>query len=125
MKLTPLTIGIFIVSLFAIAWLIAKLRRDNVSIRFACTWIVMWVFIGIGVTVPSILDNFMEIAQFSQRFYFGTTSAIFLLFAVVFHLTYRLEQSERKVAQTIQALAIADYRVRKLEDRLAERLPGT
>jgi len=53
----------------------------------------------------------MRLAQMKSRMFFILVAAVFILFALVFNLTSKLDRMERNIAKIIQELAILDHRL--------------
>lgn len=54
--------------------------------------------------------------------FFITVIALFILFAIIFNLTTKLEKAQRNVAKLIQEIAIANYKIKKLNTALESKI---
>ena len=111
MKISTITILIALASAFAIWRTLRQLGRDNVSIRFALIWCAMWLAIGVGSLFPVLVDHLARLAMMKNYLFFTSFIAIFILFALVFELSSRLERTQRNLARIVQELAIMKYQV--------------
>ena len=111
MKISTITIFIALCSAFAIWRTLRQLGRENVSLRFALIWCAMWLAIGVGILFPVVVNYLARLAMMKNYLFFTWIIAIFILFALVFELSSRLERTQRNLARVVQELAIVKYQV--------------
>jgi hypothetical protein len=91
-----------------------RVKRETIGIRSATVWLIMWGGIGFFSLFPGLLNAAMRVAQMENRMFFILILSIFILFALSFGLSSRLEKMQRDLAKVIQELAMLNY---KLENR--------
>jgi hypothetical protein len=128
MKVTPLTVIIFLFASVMLVRLVQRVARDGVAVRSALVWGVIWLSLAVFSIFPDLLNDVIEATGMGNRLFFLLTIAVLVLFALVFHLTSRVDRMHRDVGLTIRELAIANYRIESLRRGSAtggERLPAS
>lgn len=111
MKITPLTITILVISFFFIWSILRKIKLESIGIRSAIIWIFLWVSIGVGSIFPSLTYGLVELAQMSNSLYFILVAAVFILFALLFNLTSRIDKMKNDMGKIIREIAILQFTV--------------
>ncbi len=106
MKITPITLIFVFSSAIAVYYTIGRLKKDTIGIRSAVIWFLLWLFIGFFSLFPSLLDAVMRIAQMEDRMFFILITAVFILFALVFNLSSRIDHLQRNISRLIQEIAV-------------------
>ena len=114
MKVTTITLLFFTVSCVAITRIVLDIKREAIGFRSSLVWIALWVGIGIFSLFPSALNYAMRLAQMQNRMFFILVVAVFILFALVFNLTSRLDKMERNIAELVQQLAMVNYKLENI-----------
>ena len=108
MKITPFGIIIVCVSILAIFRLLQRLRRDQIGLRSALVWFLLWCGIGLGSVFPDLLTIASQAIQMGNRILFVLLSAVVVLFALLFNMSSRIDRLERNIARLVQELALRD-----------------
>jgi len=111
MKITPITIFFFLCSMAAVFNIITRFRRNLTGLRSAVTWIIVWLLISLGAIFPWMVDGISRIGMMKDRMLFILVVANFVLFALLFNLTFRVERLQRNLTRTIQDLALANIQI--------------
>ena len=90
------------------------------GIRSAIVWLLMWFGIGFFSLFPSLLNSIMRLAQMENRMFFILVLAVFLLFALVFNLSSRIDKMQTTLAKLIQEMAIMNYRMDGFNEKKSE-----
>lgn len=116
MKLTTASICLSLFSLIAIIYTLNSLRRDNLGIRSALVWLVLWTGIGFFSLFPYLLNYIMRIAQMEDRMIFILIMAVFILFALLFKLGTRMDKMQRTSARLVQEISILTHKTESKND---------
>jgi hypothetical protein len=111
MKLTSATIVLSSFSLICIVATIWNLKRENLGIRSALVWALLWAAIGYFSLFPGSLDAAMRLAQMGNRMFFISMLAILVLFAFVFGLSSRLDKLDQKLTKLTREIGILAYKI--------------
>ena len=122
MKLTPITILFVLFCVLFIALTVSRFRRDTIGIRAALLWVTLWFFIGLFSLFPSILDWIVRFAQMEVRIFFVLVVAVFMLFALVFNISSRLDKTERNIGKLVQELALLNQSLANKDKQTSETL---
>lgn len=114
MKITTISVIFSLFAILEICHTIIRLKQETVGIRSAAVWLLMWVGVAIFSLFPNLLDTAIRLAQMQSRMFFVLTISVFILFAVVFNLSSRLDRMQRDMSKIIQEIAMINY---KIEDR--------
>ena len=110
-KITSITILFAVVSTVSVWYTILRIRRDTIGIRSALIWILMWLGIGFFSMFPHLLNPLMRLTQMQNRMFFILIAAVFMLFALVFNLSSKLEKMQRTSSRLIQEMALLRYTI--------------
>ena len=108
--LTTITILFVAIAVFELCRTLYRLKKDSIGIRSALVWTIMWLAILVFSIFPSLLDNLMYVAQMQNRIFFLLIVAVFILYAIVFNLSTRLDEMRRDLSKTVQRLGLLDYK---------------
>ena len=111
MKTSTYSIFFAVLSIIAIYLILTRLKKDNMGIRSALIWMILWFGIGFFSLFPELLNMAMRFAQMENRMFFILVSAVFILFALVFNLNTRMDRMQRNISQLVQELSILNYRL--------------
>jgi hypothetical protein len=115
MKITSITLIFTLLSVLAIFFTLKSLKKDLMGIRSALVWLFLWIGIGFFSLFPSLLNSMMYFAQMESRMFFILVIAVFILFALSFNLSSKMEKMQRTASKLVQEMAI----IRKqIEDKL-------
>ena len=120
MKLTPITLLFVLFCLLFIVLTVSRFRRDTIGIRAALLWVTLWFFIGLFSLFPSILDWIVRFAQMEVRIFFVLVVAVFMLFALVFNISSRLDKTERNIGKLVQELALLNQSLANKDKQTSE-----
>ena len=109
MKITTITILFAVIAILETGRTFYRLKKDLIGLRSALVWILMWLAILVFSLFPHLLDQLMRVAQMQNRMFFLLVIAVFILYALVFNLTSRLDNMRRDLAKAIQALSLLGY----------------
>ena len=124
MKLTITTIIIALAAALSIGRILYNVKREALGIRAAMVWLFIWFCIGFFALFPELLNMAMRIAQMESRMFFILLLAVFILFAIVFNITSRLEHMQRDLAKLVRETSLINLRIENVEKRL-ENSKGT
>jgi len=113
MKTTLLSIIFSLVSLSAIVLVLYRIKNERIGIKSAVVWIIMWIGIGFFSLFPQLLNSAIRLVNMESRMFFILTISVFVLFSIVFNLSYRLDNLQRDISKIIQELAITNYQIEK------------
>ncbi len=116
MKITPVTLIFVFCSLIAIYYTIGRLKKDTIGIRSAVIWFLLWLFIGFFSLFPNLLNAVMRIAQMENRMFFILITAVFILFALAFNLSSRIDHLQRNISRLIQEIAILNQKNDEIQE---------
>lgn len=126
MKITTTTVLLFLLACMAITYIVRSIKKENMGIRSALIWIILWAGIGFFSLFPTLLNHIMVLAQMQNRMFFIVIMAILILFGLVFNLSSRLEKMQRTLARIVQETSINTYLMEnKNEDTPAETSSDT
>lgn len=111
MKTSTYSIFFAVLSIIAIYLILTRLKKDNMGIRSALIWMILWFGIGFFSLFPELLNMAMRFAQMENRMFFILVSAVFILFALVFNLNARMDKMQRDIARLVQELSILNYKI--------------
>jgi len=113
MKITAATIILASVSLLAIYISYLRIKSDTIGIRSAVVWVLLWISIGFFSIFPGLLDAAMSIVQMESRMFFILIFSVFILFALLFNLSSRVDAMQRNIAKLIQEIALLNSQLKK------------
>lgn len=111
MKISTYSIFFAVLSVIAIYLILTRLKKDNIGIRSALVWMILWSGIGFFSLFPELLNTAMHFAQMENRMFFILVSAVFILFALVFNLNTRIDRMQRDIARLVQELSMLNHRI--------------
>jgi hypothetical protein len=111
MKITTVTLLFVLFSIFEICRTVWSVKKETIGIRSAAIWLIMWASIGFFSLFPGLLNAAMRAAQMESRMFFITIISIFVLFALNFGLSSRLEKLQRDIAKAMQEIAMLNYKI--------------
>jgi hypothetical protein len=110
MKLTIITAFFAVFSASMIIYIFSRIKRETIGFRSALVWLSLWLGIGFFSIFPGLLDWATRVAQMELRIFFVLLVAVFILFAIVFNLSSRLDRMQRNLERVVQELAMTNYR---------------
>ena len=110
MKITPFSLIFAMAACVAIGLTLYKVKRDELGFRSALVWIFLWACIVLLSFFPGLLNSLTRLAQVPNRVIFILIVAVFILFALIFNLSSRLDKSQRNIAKLVQEIAILKYK---------------
>ena len=110
MKITTITILFALIAIIETWRTFYRLKKDLIGLRSALVWVLMWLAIFVFSLFPQLLDQLMRVAQMQNRMFFLLVIAVFILYALVFNLTSRLDNMRRDLSKAIQALSLLGYK---------------
>lgn len=113
MKITPVTLLFVFSSIIALYYTVGRLKKDTIGIRSAVIWFLLWLFIGFFSLFPKLLNAAMRIAQMENRMFFILITAVFILFALAFNLSSRIDHLQRNISRLIQEISILNAKLEK------------
>ena len=87
------------------------MRREVTGLRSGLTWISLWIGIGFFSLFPGLLNSAMRLAQMENRMFFILLLAVFILFAIVFNLSSRLEKMQKNFAKIVRETSLINYKI--------------
>ena len=111
MKISSMTLFFSLLSLLAIWYTLNSLKKESMGIRSAVAWLLLWFGIGFFSLFPSLLNSVMRLSQMENRMFFILVLAVFILFALVFNLSSRIDRMQTTLARLVQEMAIMNYKV--------------
>ncbi len=124
MKLTSVSLFLAALSLVEIWRTWGRARRDELGIRSACAWTLLWAGAGTFSLFPSQLDRVLAVAQMENRMFFITVVGLGVLTTTVFSQAGRLDRIRRETARLVQELALVRGQLDALKDGLDEKGPS-
>lgn len=116
MKITSISLLFSFLSLSAIVYTLNNLKKESMGIRSAIVWLLLWIAIGFFILFPSLLDSAMRLAQMENRMFFILIVAVFILFALVFNLSSKIDKLQRSLGKLVQEIAIMNYRMENKDE---------
>lgn len=116
MKITSITLFFTLFSVVAIIFTFKSLKKDTIGIRSALIWFLLWTGIGFFSLFPFLLDSIMHLTQMKNRMFFILISAVFILFAILFNLSSKLDKMQRDSARLVQEIAILQNRIERKDE---------
>lgn len=109
-----------IFSIFIIAVAVRLFRRNRLATRIFLMWVAIWLAIGFFALFPSFLDKLMQLVVMENRQFFLTTSAIVLLYVLMFYITSTVSRTDRKMSKLTREIAILNFKLKNERTRSAE-----
>jgi hypothetical protein len=109
-----MTTDVFSILVCLVAALLAvravlQLRSGEVGLRASLLWIVLWTGVALVALFPALIDLALSLTGWQSRMNIALVAAVVVLFALVSHLTWKIERLQREVGRHVQALALHDY----------------
>lgn len=101
---------ISIVLLLGMIYIINKIRKRGLELKYSILWLVLPLVILIIVAVPGLLDwvtAFLGIYDVMNMVFF--MGFVFVI-AVIFSLTVALSRQEEKIRELTQKIALEEYK---------------
>jgi hypothetical protein len=117
MKITPITLFLMFFSVSMIILILSRMKRETIGLRSSLVWILLWSSIGFFSLFPDLLNWATRLAQMEFRIFFVLLVAIFVLFALVFNLSTKLDQMQRNWEKLVQELALTNYKIDKNKEK--------
>lgn len=120
-KITTTSLLISLFALLCIIYIIHRLKRDEIGIRSALFWFILWFSIAFFSLFPDMLNTFMAFAQMQNRMFFITLFSLFCLFALVFNLYSTIDRIKRDISRIIQEIAIINHNIAELKNEIKRK----
>ncbi len=120
-KITTTSLLISLFALLCIVYIIHRLKRDEIGIRSALFWFILWFSIAFFSLFPDMLSTFMAFAQMQNRMFFITLFSLFCLFALVFNLYSTIDRIKRDISRVIQEIAIINHNIAELKNEIKRK----
>ncbi len=95
--MTPISIMIFVFSLFALSRVILRSKDKSISFRESIFWVLIWITIA-GLTIfPQITDKISTVVGIGRGVDATFFVAIIFLFYIIFRLYVKIDQLDRDI----------------------------
>jgi hypothetical protein len=108
---------VFALSVFAIIVTVRLFKRDRLSARLLFMWVALWCAIGFFALYPHLLDVLMGVVRMGNRMFFLTTTAILILYAMIFHITSSQARTDKTLTKLAREMALMNHRLEELKDK--------
>lgn len=115
MKITHMTLFLAFFSVSMIVFILSRIKRETMGLRSSLIWILLWFSVGFFSLFPKLLNWMTRLAQMELRIFFVLLIAVFVLFALVFNLSTKLDQMQRNWEKLVQELALTNYKIDKIK----------
>jgi len=95
-------------------------RKDKLTIRVFLMWMGLWFAMGFFALFPAVLDYLMRLVAMGDRLVFLFVASIIIVYIVVFYISSRISETDRKVSKLVQEIAILNYKME--EERTKEHV---
>ena len=111
MKITFISILFSLVALVAIFQIFKKIKNENIGFRSGLIWLIIWITICFFSIFPDTLYIAMKLANMGNRVLFVLVLAVFILLAIVFNQSSKMDSMSRTLSKLAREIAILDYKV--------------
>lgn len=112
---TDLRIFLIVVTLIYYAAIVKSIRKNKLQISFAIFWITSGVVLLIMALFPQLCINISNFLGFETTSNMIFCITIFIAFYLIFMLTIRLSEENKKKVLLIQELSILKEKLEKIE----------
>ncbi len=116
-----LRIVLIAITLVYILILIKAINKKNLQISFSVFWIVSGIILIVALAIPNLVEFVSHKLGFIAPSNMVFCLTIFIAFYLIFNMTIKLAEENKKNTAIIQELSILKKRVKKLEDEKEEK----
>ena len=113
-----LKIVLISITLLYIVVLIKAIKRKNLQISFSIFWIVSGILLVIALAIPNLVEKISYKLGFITPSNMVFCITIFIAFYLIFSITLKLAQENKKNISLIQEISILKKKVRNLERKM-------
>lgn len=110
-------IAVIIVLLIGLAAIINLIRKRNLELKYAMTWLFLGAALLVVVLIPGLLDVFAVIVgiynPMNLVFFLGFLFSI----AIIFVLTMSVSRNSNRVRKMAQKIALNEYKLNKNSEK--------
>lgn len=110
-------IAVIIVLLIGLAAIINLIRKRNLELKYAMTWLFLGAALLIVVLIPGLLDTLAVIVgiynPMNLVFFLGFLFSI----AIIFVLTMSVSRNSNRVRKMAQKIALNEYKLNKNSEK--------
>lgn len=110
-----LRIVLITITLIYILILIRAINKKNLQISFSVFWIISGIFLIIALAIPNLVEWISSKLGFITPSNMVFCITIFIAFYLIFSITLKLAQENKKNISLIQEISILKKRVENLE----------
>ncbi|MCP4020439.1 MAG: DUF2304 domain-containing protein [Desulfobacteraceae bacterium] len=111
MKITPISLFIVFAAICMIGYILNRLKNERTGIRAALVWMFLWGCAGFFSLFPGLLNWATRFAHMENRIIFVLLVAVFILFALLFNISTKMEKMQRNIEKLVQEIALTNYKV--------------
>lgn len=111
MDLTPLTIGLALLSLLQIVWTWRRLLVGRIGARAALFTGCVWLAVLFVALFPDSLNWLAEIAGLGNRLFFALAIALIFVIQMIFAMVAQMERFKQTLDRQTQEIAILNYTI--------------
>jgi len=116
MNIRIITVIIAVVSAIALYVTFNLFKRDKLTVRFFILWVFAWAALGLFSLFPKPLDYLVSLLAMEDRLVLMFAGSFLFVFLIVFNITARLAEMERKITRLTQELSVLNFKLEKLND---------
>ncbi len=112
-----LKIALTIMVLIYVFLILKTIRKRKLQLSFSIFWLVSAVLLIIAIITPNLIEYLTNLLGFEMPVNMLFCITIFVEFYLIFNLTVKLSNENRKNISLIQEISILKKRVENIEER--------
>lgn len=114
-------VAIILILFLGIVAIVNLVRKKNLELKYALTWL----FLGIGMLIAVLIPGLMDSISVALGIYNPMNMVFFLGFLfsviVIFSLTMSVSRNSNRVRKMAQKIALNEYRSNKISQKLIKQ----
>ena len=116
-----LRIVLISITLIYILILIKSIKKKNLQISFSVFWIISGILLIVALAIPNLVEIVSHKLGFVAPSNMVFCLTIFIAFYLIFNMTIKLAEENKKNTALVQEISILKKRVEEMENKKEEK----
>lgn len=116
-----LRIALILITIIYLFLLIRTIRKKNLQVSFSAFWMVSGIGLILALAIPYLIEIIAKALGFDLPSNMVFCLTIFIAFYMIFKITIKLSQENKRNTALIQEVSMLKKRVEELEQKIIEK----
>lgn len=116
-----LRVVLILITIIYLFLLIRTIRKKNLQVSFSAFWMVSGIGLILALAIPYLIEIIAKALGFDLPSNMVFCLTIFIAFYMIFKITIKLSQENKRNTALIQEVSMLKKRVEELEQKIIEK----